>query len=57
MKILMSFLIVLLCACSRYSDQRVELSDLEAKMATPPCACKIRAQNLALTDDMVYNAN
>lgn len=55
MKILMSFMILLLCSCSRYADQHIEMSSAETKMATPPCNCKIKAQNLALIDDMVYN--
>ena len=55
MKILMSFLILLLCACSRFSDQRVELTAEETQAAAPPCNCKINAQNLALADDLVYN--
>ena len=54
MKLLMSFLILLLCSCSRYGDQQIELSKEEEKMATPPCNCKISAQNLALSEDLVY---
>lgn len=54
MKLLMSFLILLLCSCSRYGDQQIELSKEEEKMATPPCNCRISAQNLALSEDLVY---
>ncbi len=55
MKFLMSFLIVFLCSCSRFADQRVELSDDEVLMAAPSCNCRINAKNAALRDDSIYN--
>ena len=55
MKVLLSLLIMILCSCSRFADQKVELSSNENSMTAPPCKCKVRAQNLALQDDSVYN--
>lgn len=55
MRTFLSFVILLLCACNRFADQQIELSDAENNMVAPPCKCRIGAQNLAIKDDAIYN--